>query len=300
MLISFIIPIYNLPEWMLRECLESIRGLDLEESKYEIVVVDDGSQCSSEATIREVFPQAIVISKPNGGLSSARNVGIEVSKGDYIQFVDGDDMLLRSYRQVVRTLENNHLDLLMFSFSRKKETSSASLSNPIVVSTGAEYMASNNLRASAWSYIVSRDVIGTVRFPERMLHEDEFFTPQIVLASQRVAVLNTAAYYYRERTDSITRNNDKIHIQQRLDDTFSVISHLNDMTKNLESTPQAALRRRVAQLSMDYLYNTMLLMPNQLKKSSQRLRSIGLFPLPKGNYTIKYNLFRIVMGVALR
>lgn len=299
MLISFIIPIYNLPEWMLRECLTSIRRLSLPAESYEIVAVDDGSRQSPEAAIRAVFPQAVVIKKANGGLSSARNAGIEASKGDYIQFVDGDDKLLPSYKQVVETLQARRLDLLMFGFSRKKEAQSAASASPILVTTGAEYMAANNLRASAWSYIVRRDVIGRVRFPEGMLHEDELFTPRVVLASQRMAVLDITVYYYRERANSITMSHDRAHQQQRLDDTFRVISQLNSMIEPLDGLKKTALRRRVAQLSMDYLYNTMLLKPKQLRHSAQQLRSIGLFPLPKGDYTIKYRLFRCILKAAL-
>lgn len=300
MLISFIIPIYNLPDHMLTECLRSIKSLPIAAGDYEVVAVDDGSLVSPEATVRAVFPQAVVITQPNGGLSAARNAGIEASTGSYIQFVDGDDMLLPSYKQVVDTLKKSRLDLLMFGFSRKKNVSSTAVKEPVGITTGADYMAINNLKASACGYIASREVIGNVRFATGLLHEDELFTPQVLLASRRVASLNIQAYYYRERTDSITKSRDVAHLKRRLDDTFSVISQLGGMAKALDGIKQTALQRRVAQLSMDYLYNTILLMPKQLRQSAEKLRSIGLFPLPKGSYTIKYSLFRYLSKIALK
>lgn len=296
MLISFIIPIYNLPEWMLCDCLKSIKRLSLCESEYEVVAVDDGSKVSAEATIREVFPQAVVIKKPNGGLSSARNAGIEVSRGDYVQFLDGDDELLPSYKEVIKTLKENRLDLLMFRFSRKKANSSLSRLKLTEITAGAEFMANYNLRASACSYIVSRKVIGNVRFPIGMLHEDELFTPLVLLRSERMADCNIKAYYYRSRTGSITKRQDEAHIKLRLGDTFRIISLLNDKTKSLRGIQQAAMQRRVAQLSMDYLYNALRFMPQKLHESAKKLCQVGLFPLPKGNYTIKYRLFRCIIN----
>jgi len=299
MLISFIVSTYNLPEALLKECLESIKSLPIGRGDYELIVVDDGSLHSSEGLVRSVFPQGRFIAKSNGGLSSARNAGLDAAKGDYIQFVDGDDMLLPSYRNVISILQGQHPDIVMFKLSRQKQGKTDEHYEQSEATSGAEFMLSHNLRASACGYIARRKLIAETRFPIGLLHEDEEFTPFVMVKSESVIATNLRPYYYRERENSITQTKDEAHLRRRLDNTFTIISHLRDATNALCNKQKDALERRIAHLSLDYLYNTLTLLPSQLKKSADNLKSIGLFPLPKGKYTIKQSLLRIFINALL-
>ena len=93
-LVSFIISYYNLPADMLRACIESIRALSLRPYEREIIVVDDGSAVSPLAQQTDRMDDIIYVRQRNGGLSSARNLGIRASSGQYLQFIDADDTLL--------------------------------------------------------------------------------------------------------------------------------------------------------------------------------------------------------------
>ena len=88
---SVVIPVYNLEQY-LEQCLESIKGQDFID--YEVVCVNDGSTDHRRAILEDwsaKFPQMKVIDRENGGLSAARNTGLEVAQGEYVVFVDSDD-----------------------------------------------------------------------------------------------------------------------------------------------------------------------------------------------------------------
>ena len=93
-LLSFIVTCYNLPEDMVIECLDSILALSLRDKEREIIVVDDGSDVCLFNALNDYSQQIIYIRQPNQGLSVARNTGLQMASGEYIQFVDGDDYLI--------------------------------------------------------------------------------------------------------------------------------------------------------------------------------------------------------------
>lgn len=93
MKLSIIIPVYNVERY-LRQCLESCLSQDVPKSQYEVIIVNDGSPDNSQAIIDEYsskYDNVRVLKKKNGGLSSARNAGLNIASGDYIWFVDSDD-----------------------------------------------------------------------------------------------------------------------------------------------------------------------------------------------------------------
>lgn len=93
-LISFIIPYYNVPLPLVMECVESIARLRLGAEEREIIVVDDGSDADISRELSTVCGDIVYIRQTNGGLSDARNTGIDAAKGEYIQFVDADDRIV--------------------------------------------------------------------------------------------------------------------------------------------------------------------------------------------------------------
>ncbi len=90
-LISFIVTSYNMPVELLKECIESIVALNLRPDEREIIVVDDGSQTSPIDSLGDLRTEIVYIRQKNEGLSVARNNGMRISTGRYMQFVDGDD-----------------------------------------------------------------------------------------------------------------------------------------------------------------------------------------------------------------
>lgn len=293
-LVSFVIPYYDVPIEMLRECIDSILAIELDDNEREIILVDDGSEVSPLNELIDCQDQLVYLRQKNQGLSGARNRGIELCHGQYIQFVDADDLLIKAnYDHCMTLLREKHPDVVMFNHtSEEKDVDSPYLfDGPL---TGAEYMRRNNLRASAWGYVFKKKLLMQLRFTQGLLHEDEEFTPQLIIRAEELYATDTCAYYYRIRAGSIVHNADKEWLQRRLDDAEYVLFQLDHLAQTLHGAENLALRRRVAQLSMDYLYNIITLTKSEkeLDERIERLAKRGLFPLPEADYTAKYRMFR--------
>lgn len=291
-LVSFIVTTYNLPVTLLEECLNSILSLSLSEEEREIILIDDGSDRSPiDFLSKRDF--LIYIRQLNQGLSVARNNGLQWASGKYVQFVDGDDYLVTApYEHCLDFVRYDQPDMVLFHMTSSNDTDTA-FSAPQPVS-GWEYMTKNNMRAAACGYVFRKEVLGDLRFTPGIYHEDEEFTPQLLLHSDRVFNTNAPAYYYRQRTESITHNPDRKVIDKRLEDILHVIDHLKCIASQSPTHDKVALERRVAQLTMDYLYHVIVLFQSrqQLDVAIEVLQEKGLYPLPDRQYTRKYTLFR--------
>ncbi len=300
-LVSFIVTYYNIPIDMLRECIESIVNLSLKEEEREIILIDDGSDVVPLDELIDYRDQIIYLRHKNMGVSDARNKGIDICKGKYIQFVDADDCLIKSnYEQCLEKVKNNDPDMVLFRLSRDsvEVDSPEYFYGPV---TGTDYMRHNNLCASACSYIFRKKLLVGLRFTSGILHEDEEFSPQLILRADIVFSTDNCAYYYRERKGSRLNSNDPDNQKKKLDDAEYVIFELDHLAATLPSAERIALQRRVAQLSMDHIYNVIMSTHSEkiLDEYLDRLRKRGLFPLPDREYTLKYSYFRKMINTKL-
>ncbi len=291
--ISFIIAYYNLPVKMLTECIDSILALSLRPSEREIIVVDDGSDNSPVNALMQYGEDVIYVRQANKGLSEARNTGIQMATGVYLQFIDGDDLLLHApYEHCLDILRFSQPEMVIFDFTHKdNENIEYTDSN---VMRGSDYMRHQNIRGTACGYIFSRSILGNLRFTPGIYHEDEEFTPQLLLRAEAICETTAKAYLYRKHPDSITTQR---HIKmrlRRLEDIKGIIFRLNIMADRLPTDDKSAMQRRVAQLTMDYLYQIIRQTGSQhyLERKMEELRAKGLFPLPDRDYTLKYKWFR--------
>lgn len=296
-LVSFILAYYNLPAHFLCECVESILSLSLSPDEREIIVVDDGSADTPVTALGSLADEVIYLRQRHQGLSQARNMGIQVARGEYLQFVDADDCLLPApYEHCLDQARFNKSDLIVFSL-----TSTTDMSTEFKTTepqTGSEYMRHNNIHGSACSYLFRRSILGDLRFTAGIWHEDEEFTPLLMLRAERLCVTDAKAYYYRYRPDSITTGSHVRSTLKRLNDTKDIIFRLNTLADRMPAEDRIALQRRVAQLTMDYLYNIIRQTQSRhyLARRIDELRRRGLFPLPDRDYTLKYSWFRRLMN----
>ncbi len=296
-LISFLVTAYNLPVEMLRQCLESILAINLSADQREIILVDDGSDESPVDALGSLLQGIIYIRQRNQGLSVARNTALQIAQGEYIQFVDGDDYLIpEAYNHCIDIIRQQHPDILIIGRTRKDPKASPSHhpSPNLPSASGASYLLHHNLRAAAWGYLFRRNILGELRFTPNLLHEDEEFTPLLFLRAESVTETSCQPYLYRQRDQSITNDEDTNHTDQRLSDMEGIIKRLHIMADRMPKTDRDALNRRVAQLTMVWLYETARLTGSQsrLSQAIQRLKAYGLFPLPAKSYNRKYNYFR--------
>lgn len=296
-LISFIVTTYNLPIEYITECLKSVMRLSLNKREREIILVDDGSDLTPLNELIDLRDEIIYLRQANRGLSAARNLGLRMASGSYIQFVDGDDFLLQApYEHCLDIMRYHQPDLVLFTESKKKDVKTPyNFEGPM---SGREYMRHNNLRGSACGYIFGRQALGSLRFREGSTVEDEEFTPQLILRCEVVYVTTAEAYYYRQRKDSLVHDKSEEYRQRRLQDAEQIIYHLKYLAERMPEADRIALNRRIAQLTADLLYNVITFTHSgkQLDKTIHRLEERGLYPLPNKNYSRKYALFRKMIG----
>ncbi len=292
-LVSFIIAYYELPVRLLRECVESILALSLRPSEREIIIVDDGSSNSPVSMLSDLTDQVLYLRQQHLGLSEARNTGLRMAQGTYIQFVDADDLLLTvPYEHCLDQIRFNKPEIVTFHLTdSKREVASFDATNS---QTGAEYMHHHNIHGSACGYLFQRSILGDLRFTPGIWHEDEEFTPQLLLRAEHVCVTSAKAYYYRRQRESIMTSSHIRNRLKRLNDAKGIICRLNIIADRMPAEDRTALQRRIAQLTMDYLYNVILQTRSRhyLDRRIEELHRQGLFPLPDHDYTQKYVWFR--------
>lgn len=125
-LVSFIITCRNLPVKQITECLDSITGLSLRTQEKEIIVIDDGSDVSIIDRLEKYRDEIIYVRQKKNGVSSARNLGLRMASGNFIQFINGEDKLIPdAYEHCLDIVRYNVPDIVLFNSSgKKKETSS--------------------------------------------------------------------------------------------------------------------------------------------------------------------------------
>lgn len=210
-LLSLIVPVYNVAPFLER-CLASLAAQDSE--GMEIVLVDDGSTDDCPAILARYaaqHPHMRVIRQDNGGLSAARNTGLDHISGQYVAFADSDDWIESSYyRRLLELVRAKNLDLAhgnaMYHFEGRRED------HPVyrdALSTGVmpgrevlrRRLADKTFRHMVWMHLYRRDFIERLgmRFIPRLIHEDVLWTTRAFLQAQRVAYDPTPGYFYRQR-----------------------------------------------------------------------------------------------------
>ena len=279
---------------MLCECIDSILALSLRPFEREIIIVDDGSNVSPMNGLMQYGDEIIYIRQKNSGLSVARNNGIEMAQGEYLQFIDSDDHLIQvPYEHCLDLIRLNvGIDMVMFDFT-STATKETSFKDSEVI-TGSEYMLKNNIHATAWGYLFKRATLSELRFTPGIWHEDEEFTPQLLIRAEHVCTTDAKAYYYYKHKGSITTHNDDESKTKRFNDIRGVLDRLQYLCDRVPQSDRVALQRRVAQLTMDYIYQVIIQQRSQkaLNACINELNSKGLFPLPDRDYSQKYIWFR--------
>lgn len=299
--VSFIITFYNLPVQMLCKCIDSILALKLQHKEREIIVIDDGSDVSPMNGLIQYGDEIIYVRQKNQGLSMARNKGIEIATGTYLQFVDADDYLIHApYEHCLDIIrKNTDVEMVMFDFTTSLQQQLTFKDLPMM--SGTQYMQHHNIHGTAWGYLFKKTTLSELRFTPGVWHEDEDFTPQLLIRAEQICVTNAKAYFYFKRPHSITTYADDESKKKRLGDRLDAILRLRNVCDRVSQRDRLALQRRVAQLTMDYIYQVIIQMRSSqaLNDSIDKLQKEGLFPLPDRDYSKKYKYFRTLTNTAL-
>ncbi|GFI42006.1 glycosyltransferase family 2 protein [Thomasclavelia cocleata] len=210
--ISVIVPVYNVEKY-LNCCIESI--INQTYQNIEIILVDDGSTDKSGYICDNYAKKdnrIKVIHKTNGGLSSARNYGIDKANGKYITFIDSDDYISKHYCQILlETLMKYDADISIGNYKRVNENIQDDLDISdynIDTLTGKEacfklYTKQMVQFTTAWGKLYKSSFFEKYRYPIGKIHEDEYVTYKMLFESKKVVALDEQIYFYRVNMDGI-------------------------------------------------------------------------------------------------
>lgn len=213
--ISIIVPVYNVENYLER-CVDSIRRQTF--TDYELILVDDGSPdgsgaiCDRYATLDD---RIRVIHKANGGLSSARNAGLDVAQGKYVGFVDSDDWIAEEmYSDLLRLIEESGSDVAACGCLETAVFTKRATGKDVVTHYEGKAILQNYLYEGAismpgayavWRNLYRRDLFKEIRFPVGKLCEDMSTNYKVLLRAQRMAVCQKKMYFYFQGHASLSR-----------------------------------------------------------------------------------------------
>ena len=313
-IISIIVPIYNVEKYLTR-CIKKL--VDQTYPNIEIILVDDGSTDKSGIICdewKEKDKRIKVVHKINGGLSDARNVGIQCSSGEYILLVDSDDYIAESTcEELLNIAIETSADIVSFREQKIDDLSGKFLESKnedtkkIVVMSGHDagknYLYGKYVQHSAWSKLYKRKLFDKLLFPKGMLAEDYATTYLFLSYANIVTYYDRKLYFYFIRRNSImTKNCMKLTI-----DVFKTacksyqfeLEHFPEEKKIIETSYVNCLLKTIARIynECDYEYE-------EIKKDiEQRLKKIKFDYLPLRSkiiytiYVINKRVFSKVMYV---
>lgn len=214
MVVSIVIPVYNIEDLVV-PCVESVLAQTY--GDLEILLVDDGSTDASGRLVDEFGgrdARVVVLHKPNGGLSEARNYGIDRATGDYILCVDGDDLITPTHvASLVDAVLQTSAEIAVSQFQRVDPIDRPSgvvglEPAPVSVLSREEALErlfyQQEVTTSAWGKLYRRALFDGIRYPVGEIHEDLPVTYRLLARAERVAVVHQASYLYVQRGGSIT------------------------------------------------------------------------------------------------
>lgn len=277
--ISIIVPVYNVEKY-LEKCIESI--LNQSFTDFELILVDDGSTDNSGNicdTYKNKDNRVVVIHKENGGLSYARNKGIDISGGDYIGFVDSDDFINKEmYKILYENIILNQADISICKEKKFYEEDNIELNNTenevvVDVLNSSEVLRKlDNIRTRfvySWNKLYKKELFEKIRYPENMIYEDEWLSPKLIYKSSKIAYIDRCLYYYRQRQGSIV--NSKFRVEK-----FDKVYALEDNVKFFKKNKEKELHEISTRVYVDTLLWTDKAALSELKdidKDLKKLRS---------------------------
>ena len=224
MKLSIIIPAYN-TEKTLERCLKSVTNQGL--SDYEVILVDDGSPdkcgdiCDEWRNKNNNFK---VIHKANGGLSDARNAGIDVAQGEYITFVDSDDTIRENSLCDLMTELQNHpeydfIEYPLYRFYTSDNQNIIEFEDHVYTDLFNDYWLKCKAytHTYAWNKIYKRKLFDQVRYPQGLKFEDVYILPEILKECKTIATSSRGLYYYYSNPNGITQTSSGETLAQLLE-----------------------------------------------------------------------------------
>ena len=243
--ISIIVPVYRVEKYLDR-CIESL--VNQKYKNIEIILVDDGSPDNCPKMCDEWAKKDSrikVIHKENGGLSDARNYGLNIATGDYIGFVDSDDFVsVEMYKTLIELLESNDADISICQYAKFSKGSIPAFTNEEKIhifrdsNETLNHLFCGNIPVvnAVWNKLYKKELFDGIRFPVGLIFEDRFITHKIILKSRKSVVIMSKLYgYLVNREESIMGNWNYLKIKNLILASNTRYSELKENKKILNA-----------------------------------------------------------------
>lgn len=295
--LSIIVPIYNVEQY-LRKCVDSLLAQDILSSEYEIILVDDGSPDNCPTICDQYAAEYVnirVVHRKNGGLSAARNSGIEIAKGEYLMFVDSDDYIEPNVLGgLMEQVERNNLDVLRYRLqyvNPQYEVYNPYKSDPFkgndysdVPVGGVTFLNTRMSTACyAWAFVIKRELLDGCLFTPGVYFEDTDWTPRMLCKAKRVASANTIVYNYLQREGSITNAVNRSKQKKVLDDKMRLIGEMQRQAEALHKSGRYNIwyTRMIADTVISVIEMLGTTFYAEKDEHLQQLQDLKVFPIAK-------------------
>ena len=299
--VSFIIPVYNTYEY-LEKCLESTVKQRANKYNFEIIIVNDGSTDESEKIIldyKNKYTKLIkYISKENGGVSSARNLGIEKSKGEYLYFLDSDDYLdLDFFIDLEKIFDNESPDVIRIN-SRDVKGNGELIKNVIIKPSDNDIELLKNIMKEKslevpWGYVFKKELFvkNNLKFLPQV-HEDFGLIPIALYKANKIGQISNICYNYVERETSLTAEKNYEKLKKRVDDLY--ILYKNHMKEIKSDSVKGKLLRSY---SLEALLNKLTTLNDEdMKKKLKEIKK-DINPQDIYCYNLKKLIKRLILSI---
>lgn len=246
MQVSIIMPVYNVEKYIAK-CIESV--LNQTYTNFELIVVIDGSLDNSEAIARKfekLDSRIKVHTKPNGGISDARNYGIDNAQGEYLIFLDSDDfwnydLALEEINKIIN--QNKELDLIIFGhtqFDDGEVNIKETVFPTLQIKSGEfeadlDYLIEKKIyKAAAWHKVVKKSILvnNQIYFPINKIHEDAVFLSSLVLRLDNIYFSDKKIYNYRYNMNGSLLSASSKNVQKNINSYKFIINYFYNEIRN--------------------------------------------------------------------
>ena len=308
--VSIIVPVYKVEEYV-HECIDSI--LNQTYKNIEVILVDDGSPDTCGAICDEYAKKddrIIVIHKTNGGLSDARNVGLQRATGEYLAFVDSDDSIKKDYiEKLYNGIVNEDADVCICSVEDVFEDGLEGIRTDInyvkenTLISGIEatrfVLEDKVLVSHVWDKLCKKELYSGITFPVKKRFEDMYMMHEVLFRAKKVALITDKLYNYRHRKTSISYTN----MLANLNDIFGAyLKRLDFVRENLMEC-ESIMLYKCATMGIE-LYNNSIKQKNDivdtkaiisfLKREKRKIKNLNNLPKKYRIFLQTITRFRII------
>ena len=315
--LSIIIPYFNADKYI-GQCLDSLIEQDIPLENYEIIVVDDGSTEAKDIleSYLDTYPNIHYYYENNSRQGAARNNGIKNAKGDYVVFVDADDVVVcNRLSSLLNYVKNNQLEVLFYGVLARSDRDNLSTgihnltdsdSSLSAITSGLDYLVNPFLPwlFNPTQFVISRSflLINSILFPEKwLIREDWAFIMDLLIPAKRVAATNSVFYYYIQTSGSIVHS---VWDERYCRDSVNYSLYARNC---IENTP--SLSHHPAHEVVDaWIDECIFIMLGKMAKYShpdlsshyiRELEKLGFYPFKNRDGSMKIKLVKMLMNSRL-